>query len=134
MRGTRRALPAARARAVELVQRVYLGAAWEKRLVTPRRECEQMEFVMSFNILEGAVIDDRFRLVRRLGSGGMGEVWLAHHAALDMLCALPADSGAEPRRVVASTWVDLLEGRLRQPRAREARLWSHEASTQASST
>ena len=43
---------------------------------------------MALNIIEGAVIDDRFRLVRPLGSGGMGEVWLARHAALDMLCAV----------------------------------------------
>lgn len=37
---------------------------------------------------EGLLVADRFRLVRELGRGGMGAVWLAHHLALDMQCAL----------------------------------------------
>ncbi len=36
----------------------------------------------------GIVVAERFRLVRPLGQGGMGAVWLAHHVSLDTPCAI----------------------------------------------
>ena len=40
------------------------------------------------NLVESTIVADRFRLVRKLGQGGMGSVWLAHHTGLDVPCAL----------------------------------------------
>ena len=36
----------------------------------------------------GLTIADRFCLVRKLGQGGMGSVWLAQHRGLDIPCAV----------------------------------------------
>lgn len=41
------------------------------------------------------VIAQRFRLVRELGRGGVGAVWLAHQIALDVPCAIKFFIGAE---------------------------------------
>jgi serine/threonine-protein kinase len=40
------------------------------------------------DLTENTVIAERFRLIRPLGQGGMGSVWLAHHITLDVECAL----------------------------------------------
>jgi serine/threonine-protein kinase len=39
-------------------------------------------------LTEGLKVADRFRLVRLLGQGGMGSVWLADHLALEIPCAI----------------------------------------------
>ncbi|HEX3774748.1 MAG TPA: serine/threonine-protein kinase [Polyangiaceae bacterium] len=36
----------------------------------------------------GSIIANRYRLLRKLGAGGMGSVWLAHDQSLDSQCAI----------------------------------------------
>ncbi len=44
---------------------------------------------MELSILQpGMVVAERFELISQLGCGGMGEVWLAHHAGLAVPCAI----------------------------------------------
>jgi serine/threonine-protein kinase len=43
---------------------------------------------MALELSPGTVVADRFRLERRIGQGGMGSVWLAHHLGLDVPCAV----------------------------------------------
>ena len=47
------------------------------------------------------IVAERFRLVRELGRGAMGAVWLAHHQALDIPCAVKfiAEQGAAIREL-----------------------------------
>ena len=53
-------------------------------------------------LTEGLHVAERFRLVRLLGQGGMGSVWLADHLALDIHCAIKfidrEPNSAEARR------------------------------------
>ena len=47
----------------------------------------------------GTIIANRFQLVRELGRGTMGTVWLAHHLTLDVPCAvkfMTAEAAREP--------------------------------------
>jgi serine/threonine protein kinase len=51
------------------------------------------------NPIPGSIIANRFQLVRELGRGTMGTVWLAQHLTLDVRCAvkfMSAEAAREP--------------------------------------
>lgn len=68
---------------------------------------------------EGALLADRFRLVRRLGEGSIGVVWLAEDVQLDndlVACKVLRESLASRREMVADLKREvLLSRRLRHP-------------------
>jgi eukaryotic-like serine/threonine-protein kinase len=67
----------------------------------------------------GAVIAGRYRLLRKIGSGGMGEVWAAEHTAIGVQVALKAllPAAAMDQQVVARFRREAyLLGRLRSDR------------------
>jgi len=48
----------------------------------------------------GEIIGDKYILIRKIGEGGMGAVWVAHNSVLDVHCALKLiEMGASPRAV-----------------------------------
>jgi len=36
----------------------------------------------------GEIIDEKYILIRKIGEGGMGAVWIAHNSVLDVHCAV----------------------------------------------
>jgi serine/threonine protein kinase len=70
----------------------------------PRVEIGRLpdERLDDLQLTEGLHVAERFRLVRLLGQGGMGSVWLADHLALDIHCAIKfidrEPNSAEARR------------------------------------
>jgi eukaryotic-like serine/threonine-protein kinase len=46
------------------------------------------------SLVEGTVIADRYQLIRKRGSGGVGSVWLARDLSLDSLCAIKLIDGS----------------------------------------
>jgi serine/threonine-protein kinase len=67
---------------------------------------------------EGATIANRFRLVRQIGEGGMGSVWLATHLGLGIPCAVKFVEGEwrrQPEMVTRFEREAKVEAQLRSP-------------------
>jgi hypothetical protein len=65
----------------------------------------------------GDLLGSKYRLVQRIGAGGMGQVWLADHEALDREVAVKLIAPAEPSPVALRRFEReaRLAGRLRSP-------------------
>jgi serine/threonine protein kinase len=67
---------------------------------------------------EGVTIADRFRLMRQIGEGGMGSVWLATHLGLGIPCAVKFVEGEwrrQPELVARFEREAKVEAQLRSP-------------------
>jgi serine/threonine-protein kinase len=76
-----------------------------KAEICPRRPGALLKFGVPFKVTVtrnsipppslqvGTIVADRFRLVRQIGEGGMGSVWLADHLGLGIQCAMKFAEG-----------------------------------------
>jgi len=54
----------------------------------------------------GEVIDEKYILIRKIGEGGMGAVWIAHNTVLDVHCALKLIEVGKTTRQMADRLLD----------------------------
>jgi serine/threonine protein kinase len=78
------------------------GACWAGQRVTDE---DQPTFAIAADPLVGRVLDGRFRIVRRLATGGMGRVYVAEQRGLERTVALKV-LGVDPGRKVDASFRD----------------------------